>query len=90
MKQKVANYTVIIEQEKRIGTEKRCFTASVPFLGLATEASSIEEAEKAVNALIQFHLESLVEEGDKIPIETTNSFVTKTEVQIPENAVIAL
>lgn len=89
MKQKVANYTVIIEKEKRTGTNELCFTASVPFLGLATEAGSIEEAEKEINALIQFHLESLTQEGEEIPIETSNSFVTKTEVRIPENAVIA-
>ena len=90
MKQKLANYTVIIEKEKRTGTNELCFTASVPFLGLATEADSIEEAEKEINALIQFHLESLTQEGEEIPIETSNSFVTKTEVRIPENAVIAL
>lgn len=45
MKQKVANYTVVIEKEKRIGTNKTYYTAFVPLLGIATEADTIEKAE---------------------------------------------
>lgn len=67
MKQQVANYTVIIEKEKRTGTNQVCYTAFVPLLGIATEADNIEEAQEAAQDLIQFHLDTLAEEGKEIP-----------------------
>jgi len=89
MKQKVANYTVVIEKEKRTGTNDTCYTAFVPLLGIATEADSIEQAEIAIKSLLEFHLESLSEEGEEIPLESSNSLVTKTEVALPKNAILA-
>lgn len=86
MKQRIANYTVIIEKEKRTGTNQFCYTAFVPMLGIATEANTIEKSEKAATALIKFHLESLVQEGEEIPVETENSFVTKATVKLPSSA----
>lgn len=61
MKRQVANYTVILEKQKRMGTNKWCYMAYVPVLGIATDADTIEEAEKAVKSLIEFHIESLNE-----------------------------
>lgn len=89
MKKRVANYTVIIEKQKRMGTNKPCYTASVPILGIATDADTIEEVEKNIKSLIQFHLESLTEEGEEIPTETNSSFVTRYEVSLPKSAIIA-
>ena len=89
MKQKVANYTVIIEKEKRTGSDEICFTAFAPLLGIATEAETIEQAQQVIQSLIQFHIDSLREEGEEIPIEQGNSFVTKTEVYLPEGAILA-
>ncbi len=62
MKRQVANYTVIIEKQKRMGTNLWCYMAYVPVLGIATDADTIEEAEKAVKSLIEFHIESLADE----------------------------
>lgn len=89
MKKHVANYTVIIEKQKRMGTNKVCYAAIVPTLGIATDADTIEEVEKNVKSLIQFHIASLTEEGEEIPIETSNSFITRYEVLLPKSAVIA-
>ncbi|MDO8570701.1 MAG: type II toxin-antitoxin system HicB family antitoxin [Candidatus Daviesbacteria bacterium] len=89
MKQNIANYTVVIEKEKRTGTDKICYTAFVPFLGIAVEADSIEKAEQEIQSLIQFHIESLAEEKVEIPVEQNNNFVTKSTVNLPFNAIIA-
>lgn len=88
MKQQIANYTVVIEKQKRMGTNKFCYMAYVPILGIATDADTIEKVEKEIKSLIQFHLESLAEEGEEIPIETEHAFVTRSQVAIPAGAVI--
>jgi predicted RNase H-like HicB family nuclease len=89
MKQQIANYTVIIEKQKRLGINKDCYTAFAPTLGIATEDESIEQAKKAIQSLIQFHLESLAQEGETIPIETENALVTKSQVTLPANAILS-
>ncbi len=89
MQQKIANYTVIIERQKRLGTNKICYMAYVPILGIATDADTIEEVEKEIKSLIEFHLESLVEEEEDIPLETEEAFVTKSQVNLPKGASFA-
>ena len=86
MKHKIADYTVIIERQKRIGTNKLCYMAYVPALGIATDAGTIESIEKDVKSLIEFHLESLVEEGESIPLEAEKAFVTRSHVNLPKGA----
>lgn len=88
MKQRVANYTVVIEKEYRSGTKKTCYSAYVPVLGVATDADSLESAQEAIKKLVEFHLESLAQEGEPIPVEKTPSIVTRFEAIIPENAQI--
>ena len=90
MKQRIANYTVIIERQKRTGTNQSCYVALAPILGIATEADTIEEVEKKIQSLIQFHLDCLVQEKEIIPVETENAFVTKSQVRIPPGANIAI
>jgi len=89
MQQKIANYTVIIERQKRLGTDKICYMAYVPILGIATDADTIEEAEKEIKSLIEFHLDSLVGEKEDIPLETEEAFVTKSQVNLPKGASFA-
>lgn len=84
MKQHIANYTVVIEKEKRLGTDKLCFSAVVPILGIATDADSLEQVQKDVQKLVQFHIESLSEEGEEIPVESNQSFITKIEAFLPK------
>lgn len=89
MKQQIANYTVIIEKQKRLGTNKACFAALVPLLGVATEADSIEQVEKNITSLIQFHIDCLAQEGEDIPVETEHSLITRSEAVIPKGATIS-
>jgi len=86
MKQRITNYTVIINKEKRTGTNLECFSAFVPTLGIATDADSLEEIQKEIKKLIQFHLESLASENEKIPVEDKSLLVARSEVLLPENA----
>lgn len=86
MKQKIANYTVIIERQKRMGTNKMCYMAYVPLLGIATDADTIEKVERDIKSLIEFHLESLVAEGEEIPLETGETFITRSQVNLPKGA----
>lgn len=86
MKQQVTNYTVIIEKQKRIGTNKTCYSALVPALGVATEGDTLEEAQKNIKALVDFHLQSLAEEGEEVPVESSPSLVTRFETELPKNA----
>lgn len=86
MQKTVANYTVIIEKEKRTGINKSCYTAFVPALDIATESDSIEQVQEDIQSLVQFHLESLAEENEEIPVETTSTFVTKIEASLPKNS----
>ncbi len=89
MKQKIANYTVVIDKEKRTGTNKDCFTALVPALGIATEADTLAQVKKDIKELVQFHVECLSEEGSEIPVESGQSFVTKVVAFIPSKTRLA-
>lgn len=90
MKQNIANYTVVIDKEKRTGTNKVCFTALVPALGIATEADTLPQVKKDVKELVQFHIECLSEEGSEIPVESEKSFVTKIEALLPPKPRLAI
>lgn len=89
MKQQIANYTVVIEKQKRIGTNRSCYMALVPILGIATDADTLEKAERDIKSLIQFHVESLAEEGEEIPVEAGSSFITRSEIILPKGALLA-
>jgi predicted RNase H-like HicB family nuclease len=88
MKQQVANYTVIIDKEKRMGTNDICYTAFVPVLGIAVDADTIEEVQKEIASFIQFHIECLVEEGEEVPVENDSSFITKLRTVLPSGVKI--
>ena len=88
MGKRIANYTIVIEKDVRTGTGESCYIAFVPVLGLATEADTVEEVQLAAQELIQFHLQSLSEEGEPIPVEDPNSVVAKAEVVLPDNAAV--
>ena len=83
MKPAIARYTTIINQEKRLGSEVVCYTAYVPVLGVATEGETADKAVQAIRKLVDFHLESLVEEGLEIPIESPKSLIKTFLAQLP-------
>ncbi len=88
MKQRITNYTVIINKEQRTGSKQKCFSAFVPTLGIATDADTLEQVQKRVERLIQFHIDSLAQEGEQIPVEEKSLLVARSEALIPENAQI--
>ncbi len=89
MKQKIANYTVVIEKEKRTGTKRLCYTAFVPTLGIATDGDTLEKAGKEIQSLIEFHLDSLAKEGREIPVESQYPLITRLSAVLPDNAKLA-
>ncbi|MEK7534978.1 MAG: hypothetical protein AAB563_01045 [Patescibacteria group bacterium] len=89
MEAESTNYTTVINREKRLGSGVVCYTAYVPVLGIATEADTAVKAKRAIEELVNFHLESLAEEGIEVPIESPSSLVTTFRAQIPVGAKIS-
>lgn len=82
MKTKVLDYTVIVEPDTETGTDKPGYTAYCHTLGLADDGNTIEEAIENLQAMIQFHLECLAQEGEEIPIESSQPSML-TKIRIP-------
>lgn len=89
MKQDIANYTVVIEKEKRMDTNSECYTALVPAFGIATEADTLSQVKKDIKEMMQFHIDSLSEEGEEVPTESGKSIVTKIPAYIPSKTRLA-
>mgnify|MGYP001617004534 CR=1 FL=1 len=67
MEQTILNYRVIVEPDKRVGTNKKCFTAFCPTLGIADDGDTIDEALENIREGIQCYIEALVKDGEKVP-----------------------
>jgi len=81
MQKVVRNYRIIIKPDIYPDTNKGCYSAFVPTLGLADYGDSVEEAVTNIGALIRFHLESLANEGKEIPVdEPEKELVTELQV----------
>jgi predicted RNase H-like HicB family nuclease len=79
----VLNYRVIIEKEYYDdGTP--VYVAQVPTLGIADDGLTIEEALKNIKAMIKFHVECLIEEGERVPVpdNTNDSILVTPQVEI--------
>ena len=80
---KYLEYSVVIAPDTRTGSDKKCFTAFVPALGIATDADTVEEAFARIKKLITFHLESLRKEDKTIPLERGESeFVATARIPL--------
>lgn len=78
------NYRIVIEPDKRTGTNKPCFTAYCPTLGLADDGDTIEEALKNIKELIDFHVKSLVSESKEVPSdEVSKDVITSVSIENP-------
>lgn len=91
MEQTILNYRVIIEPDKRTGTNKPCFVAFCPTLGLADDGDTIEEALASIKEGIQCYLEALVKDGQEIPQADNieEGFVTSAKASLPKDIKIA-
>ena len=62
METKVLNYRIIVEPDKYPDTDKRCYTAYSPTLGVADYGDTIEEALENIQKGITLYIEALAEE----------------------------
>lgn len=79
----VLNYRVIIEKEHyEDGTP--VYSALVPTLGIADYGPTIEKALENTKECIKFHIDCLIEEGEKVPLpdDAYNSLVVNSQVEI--------
>mgnify|MGYP001580065196 CR=1 FL=1 len=76
---RVLNYRVLLQKEPEGG-----YTVIVPLLpGCVTYGETIEEAKKMAKEAIELYLDSLIEDGEEIPIEDD---VLEAMVTIETNA----
>ena len=91
MEKTVLNYRVIIEPDKRTGTNEPCFSAYCPKLGVADDGDSVDEALSAIQEGIQCYLEALIKEDKEVPPPDNieEGLVTSTKVSLPGDVKIA-
>ncbi|OGG24629.1 hypothetical protein A3A79_05630 [Candidatus Gottesmanbacteria bacterium RIFCSPLOWO2_01_FULL_43_11b] len=85
METKILNYRIIIEPDKRIGTGEHGYAAYCPTLGLSDGGDTIEEAIENMKKLITFHIESLIEEKQPIPLDKEEEIIVTTKIRIPNH-----
>ena len=74
----VYHYTAVFEPAYHGG-----FIVTVPALaGLITEGDTLEEARAMIKDAVQGLLESLVEHGEEIPVESTSATIESVEVKL--------
>ncbi|MBI3442471.1 MAG: type II toxin-antitoxin system HicB family antitoxin [Candidatus Sungbacteria bacterium] len=77
-------YQIVIAPDSRTGSQKSCFTAFVPALGIADDGDSVEEAFQNIRELITFHLKSLRKEKQPLPGEpVSGGFITTARIAVP-------
>lgn len=82
-KKYILDYRVIIKPDKRTGSNKSCYVASCPTLGIADDGNTVEEAFKNIRSLIAFHLECLRDEGKEVPVDNPHEeLVANTQIQV--------
>ncbi len=80
---KYYEYRILITPDTRMGSQKSCFTAYVPALGIADDGDSVDEAFRNIQEMIVFHLECLRKEKQPLPVEyPTADFITTARVAV--------
>ena len=85
MQANILNYRIIIEPDKRTGTNEAGYAAYCPTLGLSDGGDTIEEAIANIKKLIEFHLDSLIKEKQPIPRDSDEEIVVMAKVRIPKD-----
>jgi len=91
MEKTVLNYRVIIEPDKRTGTDELCFTAYCPKLGIADDGDTVAEALSSIKEGIKCFIEALIKEGVEVPPPDNieEGVVTSTKISLPSDVKIA-
>jgi len=79
----VLDYRVVVKPDKRLGSNKPCFVAYCPTLGVADDGDTVEETLGNIRKTITFHLKCLQEEGREVPVDKpSEELVTNTQVKL--------
>ena len=81
-KQTVLDYRVILKPDKSLGSNKPCYVAYCPTLGVADDGNSPEQALSNIQETIAFHIECLQKEHKEIPVDKPNEELV-TNMQVP-------
>jgi predicted RNase H-like HicB family nuclease len=74
---KTYQYTVVIEPDEE------AFHAFVPSLpGCHTFGTTVEEARANILEAMELHLESMLEDGEPVPVEREPLFITRLSVPV--------
>jgi len=85
----ILNYRVLIEKEA-YDDNTSVYVTHVPTLGISDYGPTLEKALQNTQKLIQFHVESLIEEGENVPAadDLTNLIIASSQIEIrPKRAV---
>lgn len=82
LSKKIFNYLIVIEPDKRIGTNTPCYAGYCPALGLADDGNTIEDVIERMKELIRFHLKVLQKEKQAFPENQKEKSIV-TMVQVP-------
>lgn len=74
----VLNYRVIVEPDRRTGTNEPCFTASCPTLGVASDGDSIEEALTNMKDAIDTYVDFLAHRHEAVPTDNLEKEILAT------------
>ena len=82
MQTRVLNYRIIVSPDEETGSDKPGFTAFCPTLGVADDGDTVEEALQNINGAIDAFVESLIEDGEAVPVDSPQSdLITTTQVE---------
>ena len=82
MQTRVLNYRIIVSPDEETGSGKPGFTAFCPTLGVADDGDTVEEALQNINGAIDAYVESLIEDGESVPVDSPQSdLITTTQVE---------
>lgn len=78
----VLNYRIIISPDTRTGTDKPCFSAYCPTLGVVDDGDTVEEAIAHIKKAIKAYLESLDDDKIPVPVDHPTQMVTTAQIRI--------
>lgn len=78
----ILNYRIVISPDTRTGTDKPCFSAYCPTLGVVDDGDTIEKAIANIGDAIKIYLESLSDDQLPIPVDNPTQMITTTQVRI--------
>lgn len=81
MKLRHQTYQVLVQADRRIGTNERAYTAYVPALGIATDGDSFEQALANAHEAAEAYLASFADDGLDAPADG-GSFVAAASISL--------